>query len=227
MARFGAPFGSVLRSQMPGESKDEAMWEVPGSRWAAVTDDAGAEGLWVATEAKYGFRARNGTLDVTLLRSPVHTGAPGESHHWMYPDAMRGAYPKAGHIDLGVHHIRLALGAFYPLAPREEQPAALAESLFAEPVAYSGAPVTGPLLALEGGESLVPAWAKPADEGAGWVLRLHETLGREGETRVRLAAGWTCERVNALEQVIGGETLNGTVRFGAYDLVSLRLRPAG
>ncbi|HEU5423568.1 MAG TPA: glycoside hydrolase family 38 C-terminal domain-containing protein, partial [Nitrolancea sp.] len=87
-ARFGSPFGSTLRSQWPGTPADEAMWEVAGSRWAAVTRDDG-EGLALLTEAKFGFSCREGNLAVSLLRSPKS------------PD------PEA---DMGQHRIRLALG---------------------------------------------------------------------------------------------------------------------
>ena len=61
-ARFGAPFGSVLRGQLAGQPRDEAMFEGAGSRWAIVSDDGETEGLGVITEAKYGFSCRDGTL---------------------------------------------------------------------------------------------------------------------------------------------------------------------
>ena len=35
--------------------------------------------------------------------------------------------------------------------------------------------------------SAVPAWAEPVE--GGWVLRLHETLGRRGQARLGVAAG--------------------------------------
>ena len=53
-ATFGAPFGSIERPQLPGRPEDEAMWEVAGSRWAAVHDDD-RTGLALLTEARYGF----------------------------------------------------------------------------------------------------------------------------------------------------------------------------
>ncbi|MEI9999994.1 MAG: glycoside hydrolase family 38 C-terminal domain-containing protein [Verrucomicrobiota bacterium] len=43
-ARFGAPFGSVLRGQLAGPSRDEAMFEGAGSRWAIVSDDGESAG---------------------------------------------------------------------------------------------------------------------------------------------------------------------------------------
>src|SRR5690606_24282775 len=74
LARFGAPFGSTLRGAQPGAPANEAQWEVPGSRWAAISHDGEREGLFIVTEAKYGFSARDGVLAVTLVRSPRMTG---------------------------------------------------------------------------------------------------------------------------------------------------------
>ena len=67
MARFGAPFGSALRPQQGGDDRAEAMWEVPGSRWACLADDGEGAGMAVITEAKYGFSARNGSIGLSLF----------------------------------------------------------------------------------------------------------------------------------------------------------------
>ncbi len=68
-ARFGCPFGSIERPQLPGTEADEAMWEVPGSRWAAVQDDDGRDGLAILAESKLGYAARDGVLSLSLLRA--------------------------------------------------------------------------------------------------------------------------------------------------------------
>src|SRR5258708_13739785 len=77
-ARFGAPFGSTLRGQWPGYTREEAQWEVPASRWMILMDDAQNEGLAVITEAKHGFTRRNAVVGVSLLRS--HR-VPGPNEH--------------------------------------------------------------------------------------------------------------------------------------------------
>ncbi|MEL7087972.1 MAG: glycoside hydrolase family 38 C-terminal domain-containing protein, partial [Planctomycetota bacterium] len=89
-AIYGSPFGSIRRPQVPGVQRDEAMWENPGSRWVAVTDEA-EFGVALVTEAKYGFTSRDGLLQVSLLKAPK------------FPD------PNA---DLGRHRIRIALGQY-------------------------------------------------------------------------------------------------------------------
>jgi len=187
-ARFGAPFGSVLRGQQPGQPTVEAQWEVPGSRWAVVANDGEREGLALVTEAKYGFSARDGDLTVSLLRSARVTG--GDYYRLAAPRELSRYQPPTPFSDQGRHVIRLALAACDPKAPAHERPAALADTLFTAPLVYRGAPRTAGLLAIDGAPPLVPAWAMPLTQRS-WVLRLHEVEGQRGRAELRLAPGWT------------------------------------
>lgn len=170
-ARFGAPVGSVLRGQWPGFAREEAQWEVPGSRWAVLSDDAQCEGITLVTEAKYGFTVREGTIGVSLLRSALITGA-GE-HPQIRDTAQQPKYS-----DLGAHTIELALGRYHAELPAHEQPAALADVLYT-PCIPCGVSVSAGLQSISGTPSVVPLWAEPLPHSA-WALRLHETLGRQG-----------------------------------------------
>ena len=157
-ATFGAPFGSIERPQLPGRPEDEAMWEVAGSRWAAVHDDDGT-GLALLTEAKYGFSCFDGELGVSLLKAAKH------------PD------PAA---DVGRHTIRFAVGRHEPATLGSGPDALLstacaADALFAPvPTTGSGAARTSPFV-LEHPGSLCPAWVLPSETGSGFVIRFHET----------------------------------------------------
>jgi alpha-mannosidase len=190
-ARFGAPFGSVLRGQWSGYAREEAQWEVPGSRWMAVCDDAQSDGLAIITEAKYGFTTRDGTVGVSLLRSALVTEA--NDHPQIRPTPDRPV-----HSDLGKHTIDLAVSRYAPELPVHEQPAALADTLFTPCVPYAGGTVSAGFERIEGVSSAVPAWAEPVD--GGWVLRLHETLGRRGALKVALADGAKGTPVDLLNQ---------------------------
>ncbi|MDF3057615.1 MAG: cytosolic alpha-mannosidase [Rariglobus sp.] len=194
-ARYGAPFGSVLRGQWSGYPREEAQWEVPGSRWMAVSDDAQSEGLAIITEAKYGFTTRDGTVGVSLLRSALVTEAG--DHPKIRPTPNRPV-----HSDLGRHTIDLALTRYAPDLPVHEQPAALADTLFTPCVPYAGEQVSAGLERIEGVSSAVPAWAEPVE--GGWVLRLHETLGRRGSLKMTLASGAKGRPVDLLNQPLDG-----------------------
>ena len=63
-----------------------------------------------------------------------------------------------------------------------------------------GEAVSTALTALDGVSSAVPAWAEPVD--GGWVLRLHETLGRRGNLKVGVAAGAKAQPVDLLGQPV-------------------------
>lgn len=214
-ARFGDPFGSTLRSQQPGKPYDEAQWESAGNRWALVADDGEQEGLFVVTEAKYGWSCRSGTLGLSLLRSAKLPDNPNAAAQ--PPRERQRAYS-----DLGVHHIRIALGRFDPAATREETPAAWADRLFTPAIPYHGSAQTCGLINIEGGPSLHPSWAKPEADGE-WTLRLHETLGRRGQLRLRLAEGYRATAV----QLDGkpSQTTNGncSYAFTPYQILSFRI----
>ncbi len=219
-ARFGGPFGSVLRSQQPGRPQDEAMWEVPGSRWAAVTDEGEHDGLFVVTDSKYGFSARDGALGVSLLRTVPVTGFD-QKHAASYTHSLLREPNVPQLADLGRHEIKLAIGRYDTWAPREQHPAALAETLFTPLVPYRGLAVDGGLLGLSGALSLQPCWAKPLGRDR-WLLRLHETLGRRGVAQLDLAPGWSA-RLTDLAEKPGRRLSNGQMTFRPYEVVSVLL----
>ena len=69
----------------------------------------------------------------------------------------------------------------------------------------------------------MPCWAKPATDGQGWILRLHETMGRRGIVRLDLARGLRAEKTDLSEGPTTGEA--GTdINVAPYELISVRIR---
>lgn len=223
-ARFAAPFGSVLRSQIPGRERDEAMFESAASRWVVLSDDDAPSGLAVMTEAKYGFSCRDGALGVSLLRSPGVTGEDLDHKKLFLVDNRIGG-DRVSCSDQGKHHIRLALALSDISRPRELQASALAESLFTPALPYKGSTKSCGFLGLEGGNTLQAVWAKPARDGKGWILRLNETMGQRGTAKILLAEGYTATLTDLLE-TDGGKAVN-KISFKPYDLLSLRISQVG
>lgn len=205
-ARYGIPFGSILRAQAPGELKAEAQWEVPASRWAAALDDTQRRGMALITESKYGFSCRSGVLTLSLLRAPKEQD------------------PQA---DMGRHIIRFALGKFAACAtPEQENPALAADTLYAPAIPYRGRPVAAPFT-LEGGGSLIATAVLPAFDGKGYVMRLSETMGLAGSATVRFHRPVRAiSQVDLLERPLGKIKVAGevcTVEYKAFDLISLKV----
>ncbi len=205
MARFGAPFGSVERPQLPGNPQDEAMWEVPMQRWAAVVDDAGT-GLAVLSEAKYGVSVKEGDLGLSLLRSPTD------------PD------PEA---DQGRHVLRFAIGRHRATTEGTgPSTAAAADSRFTPALVTAVRELPVPPVTWTAVGSLVPSWVEPIVDGM--ILRAHETDGRRGIAELELAApAKRVELVDFLGKIIGMPERRSETRFGisygAYQIVSVRV----
>jgi alpha-mannosidase len=219
-ARFGAPFGSVLRPQVTMDLASEAKWEVPFSRYLAVFDDGETEGLFVATEAKYGATVRDGDMGISLVRSPHFTGLDKHSRAW--PEHLSRVKPTSPFADIGSHVIKLALGRYASDLPREKQPAAVADTFFTKPVVYQGRAVPPVLQDIDGGQTLVPAWVMPLDDGS-WLLRLHEVSGRRGTVQLQLANGWKAEKVVDLEGAKLSKTGARGIAYTPYQILSFKV----
>lgn len=210
-ARFGSAFNSTLRDQLPGPIQNDAVFEAPGSRWVTVSDDTEKEGMMMVTEAKYGFGVHDGLLHVSLLRSAkiteLVTGPP-----------RRGREEVPEFSDIGRHRIRLAVGRFSTDAPMVEQPAALADSLYTQPVRYTGKPVSAGLRNADTHSGLVPNWAKPLT-GKCWVLRMHETLGRRGTCTLDTSAK-QLSRMDLRDET-NGRVVGGKLEYRPYQLLSI------
>ena len=216
-ARFGTPFGSILRPQLPGTQAEEAMWEVPGSRWAAVTDDDGT-GLALISAARFGFSCREGKLGLSLLRSPN------------FPGTGDGATDSPEFTDQGRHDIAFALGAHSPTTSDGTMATAMAaEALFTDALVIPGGRDLPGLFTIERLGSLVPSWALPTSTGGGVILRFHETAGAQGEAVVRFPGARSAQLVDFLERELPGEipcAADGTLRlsYHPYQVLGVRVR---
>jgi alpha-mannosidase len=215
-ARYGAPFGSTTRPQLANDPAADAQFEVPASRWAVVSDDNERDGLALVSKDRYGFGCRDGNLHVSLVRSAMIAGADKNK-------SLRDRNYPHDVSDIGTHSFEVALARGNIDAPRHEQAAALADIVFTNPIptAASTTSCSG-LCGIEGGDTLIPAWIKPADDGKGYILRLHETRGYRGTATLQLSEGWSASETNCLEET-DQALLEGRIIFTPYSIHSIRL----
>ena len=175
-ATYEMPFGYAERPTHYSTSFDRARYEVPGHRFADLSEHG--FGAALLSESKYGFSCYGGELRMTLLRSPKS------------PD------PEA---DMGTHEFAYAL---MPHAGGWREGGVLREAaLFNSPlrwVADEGL-LAEPFASVDG--DLVLETIKRAEDSDAIVLRLYEPYGGRGESRVALAAPFTrATRTNLLEE---------------------------
>lgn len=211
MARFGTPFGSILRSQRPGLPGEEAMWEVPGNRWAAVLDDNQRDGLALVAEARYGFSCRDGTLAVSLLRAPVDSSDT-----------------RPQRIDQGRHRIRLAISAHQDrMNGHTPGTAAAAELLYGDLVVAPGTAERSAGVRVEEAGSLVASWILPAETRPGLLRRLYETAGAGGSAVLCLEdASRRVSLVDLMERPAAGKpTRLGSgrwhIKYSPYQVITI------
>jgi alpha-mannosidase len=173
-ATYEMPFGYAERPTHYSTSFDRARYEVPGHRFADLSEHG--FGAALLSESKYGFSCFGGDLKLTLLRSPKS------------PD------PEA---DMGAHEFAYAL---MPHAGGWREGGVLREAtLFNSPLRWTTDGPARSFAHVDG--DLVLETVKRAERSDALVLRLYEPYGGRGESRVTLADTFTSvRRTNLLEE---------------------------
>jgi alpha-mannosidase len=200
-ATYETAFGYAERPTHYSSSFDRARYEVPGHRFADLSEHG--FGAALLTDSKYGYSCYDGVLSISLLRSPKS------------PD------PEA---DMGVHEFAYAL---VPHAGDWRDAGVLAQATaFNAPLVRTAFDVDGSFATVDGG--LVVDTIKRAEDSDAIVLRLYEPYGGRGIARVRLATPFSvARRTNLLED--DGEELavmdNGeiVVPFRPREIVTVKL----
>ena len=178
-ATFECACGVVKRPTHANTSWDAAMFEVPGHRFADLSEPG--FGLALLNDAKYGHSVRGGMMGLSLVRAPV------------YPDPL---------ADEGAHAFTYALmphaGDWHEGGVREEaddlnQPLLAISARGLAPGVHTPLTVSGIAAALSA--------LKPAENGEGLALRVYEPAGARGAFAITLPEGWRGpESINLLEE---------------------------
>jgi alpha-mannosidase len=176
-ATYEMQFGTVERPTHYSTSFDRARYEVPGHRFADLSEHG--FGVAILTDCKYGYSGYGNELRISLLRSPKS------------PD------PEA---DMGRHEFSYAV---YPHPGGWREAGVVAEAArFNQPLRWGlRVPVTqSHSYASVDDANLVLDTIKRAEDSDALVLRLYEAHGARGVARLRLGLPFSSARLaNALE----------------------------
>jgi alpha-mannosidase len=197
-ATYEMPFGYAERPTHYSSSFDRARYEVPGHRFADLSEHG--FGAAVLTDSKYGYSCFGNELRVSLLRSPKS------------PD------PEA---DMGRHAFAYAL---LPHAGGWREGGVVAEGIrFNAP--FRRGEGSGSIASVDD-TNLVLDTIKRAEDSGAVVLRLYEAHGGRGVARVRLALPFAeARRANALEddgdplEVADGEIV---VQYRPHEVITVK-----
>jgi alpha-mannosidase len=177
-ATYETPFAYAERPTHYSTSFDRARYEVPGQRFADLSEHG--FGAALLTDSKYGYSCYDNELRISLLRAPKSPD----------PDA-----------DMGRHDFAYAL---FPHAGGWREAGVVGEGLrFNAPLRFVPAAFEGSFAAVDD-PNVVLDTIKRAERGDALVLRLYEAHGGRGTARVRLARAFRRARIaNALEEELG------------------------
>jgi alpha-mannosidase len=186
-ATYDLGLGVIERT---GNEPDQ--YEVPGQKWADITDTTGSFGVGIINDSKYGWdKPDEGTLRLTLLHTPRPT--------------TRYTYQSSN--DLGQHRFVFAIAGHAGDWRQGRLPVRAAE-LNQPLVAFAATPHDGDLgptfsmasLDDPTGEVAITA-LKHAEDSDEIVVRLQERYGRERRATLRMPSGIVAAReINAAEE---------------------------
>jgi alpha-mannosidase len=174
-ATYEMPFGFAERPTHRSTSYDRARYEVPGHRWADMSEYG--FGVAVLTDSKYGYSAYGNELRISLLRAPKSPDPEADMGRHGFAYALlphAGGWRAAGVVDEGARfNADIRWG-------------------WCTPALY---------LATVDDTNLVLDTIKRGEDSDDLVLRLYEAHGGRGVARVRLGIPFESARLaNALEE---------------------------
>jgi alpha-mannosidase len=197
-ATYETMYGAVERPTHANTDADLAQYEVPGHRWADLSEPG--YGVSLLTDSRYGYSTLGGTMTLSLLRGTE------------WPDRT---------ADLGTHKLRYAL---YPHDGDWRAAGTVREALlFNRPVLWAtGVLDIAPLVTAEPANVVIDT-IKPAEDGKGVVVRLYESCGMACEARLSFDRPTRRVRLsNTLED--GGATVEGgRLKLRPYQIATLRI----
>jgi alpha-mannosidase len=199
-------FGAVARPTHRNTSWDQAKFEVPGHRWADLSEPN--YGVSLLTESKYGYSAHQNVLAVTLLRSSIYPDPYADEGEHEFTYAL---YPHSGDWRSGT--VRAAQALIAPLRP-----------MFTSSIPLGAASAGWKL----SGGTLELACLKRAEDSGDLILRLYEPHGNRGVAMLKTGHALRAAfLVNILEEKLVPLTITSDsglqVEFTPFQVITLRL----
>ena len=160
-AVFDIAFGNLKRAMRDDNRIEKAKWEVSGHKWVDLSN--GRYGVALITDSKYGFRVKNNTIDLNMLRTTVTPGKEADlgAHHFRYAILVHDGDHSQGKVE----KISTIFNTWFPV--------------------YSDSKFTSQLLSISE-QNIQYSTIKTSEDGSSIILRLYEIDGKETECFITL-----------------------------------------
>jgi alpha-mannosidase len=214
-ATYEIQFGAINRSSKPRTDADIAKFEVPAQQWADMSD--AKYGVSLLNNCKYGYSAKENTLQLTLLRSP------------RYPHPIDPIHCDEGFIDQGEHAFCYSLyphssdwtkGGTVVKARELNNPVILFQNLQAENI---------PSFMESSKSNIFIDAIKKAEESDAVIVRMHEAHGVATDTTLRFGIevlnGAECDLLENEEKAHKIIKSKLVLKFKPFEIKTLKLNP--
>ena len=209
-ATYEIQFGTIERPTHSNTSWDRARFEVCAHKYADLSD--GGYGVSLLNDCKYGHDIHDGTIQLSLLRSPSYPNPDADQGEHLFTYAL---YPHAGTFaDSDTPRQAYRLNA--PLAA--VRASGKTDTLL--PPAYSAVAINVP--------NVICETVKAAEAHDGYVMRAYETKNRRTAVEITLGMPvhevWLCDLLeNPIERI---PVTDGrfTYRFGGFEIATFKVR---
>lgn len=196
---FNIQFGHLARKTTNNNSVEKAQCEVSGQKFVDMSETD--NGLSLINEGKYGFKCKNGIMDMDLIRSPL--GGPGSN------------------VDQGEHNIRFAL---YPHEGELSSETYKEAYLFNNPfiIIENGDWIKNTVsLYNSDNENFVLEAVKAAEDKNGFIARFYNASSKEMQGRVGFKGYVSKEIVDIMENNLQDKA-DDTLTLRGFELINIR-----
>lgn len=195
---FNLPFGHLTRRTTENNSIETAQYEVSGQKFVDLSEES--YGLSLLNDCKYGFRCKDGLVDMNLVRSPKE----GPSHD-VDQGKQRVVYALLPHTGaLGMETYRAA----YLLNNPPQEVSGRADATMLAQYCTSN-------------EQIVLESVKVPEDGNGLMARFYNAGASAASAQVELA-GYRMQAVANVMEETREEKTDGCVTLNGFALVNIR-----
>jgi alpha-mannosidase len=207
-ATFEIPYGSVERPTTRNTPVEKAQFEVPGMRWADISDEK--HGLSLLNNSKYGYDAKGNVLRLSLLRSPEWPDPHADEGHHEFTYSV---YPHAGNWREALT-VRQGYELNYQMLSMQ-----IEKHEGALPPEHSSVEVKP--------DNVVLTAVKKAEDNDELVFRFYEWAGKETDVSIQLPMGAkSAQDADLMEWPIGALPLTSgvvTVHTKPYEIKTVKV----
>lgn len=198
--KFNLQFGHISRPATENNSIEMAQFEVSGQKFVDMSEND--FGISLINDCKYGYRCKNGVIDMNLVRSPK--GGPGKN------------------VDQGIHRIKYALftHAGELSAETYKQAYCLNNPLIITDGDKAAQDYSAEFYQTDN-ESIVLETIKPADNGNGIIVRFYNSSESEQTAKVSVKGYKPAEVVDILENCLESKK-DSLITLHGFGLVNIR-----